>query len=615
MKNIIRKTTLAVATAVSAFAIVSCDDVFDPAIENQLDEDMIFSRPVSAWNMLGNAYISLPFNTLPESDYATDDCVNNNESNAWHRMGANWTKNSDPTNQWTDRYKVIQYLNLFLSRVDEVKFSIKDPITNQMFIDHAKGEAYAMRALNFFYLLRNHAGPVNGILMGVPIKTEYETGAANFNVARNTLSECVEFILDDINKALSYLPYENGNVSSADENEFIKKYVKMYDGNTKAAMQSYAQTFGDDQKGKMCGRYVIALRAKMMLWAASPAFSAASGVKWEDAAKYCAEVIGDAKIAGLDPNGHNWFTNYSRITNLEQNVNDPEFIWRSNKEDNGTKNDGSNEWEQDSEVKHFPKSLYGNGRCNPTQNLVDAFPMLNGYPITDSRSGYDKDNIYANRDPRLADAILKNGDAWGASQTPIVTGSYSENTDGINRKSGESTRTGYYLKKLLRSDVNLGSTKVTQYHIYPRFRMTEFYLSYAEAANEAWGPTGTGSYGMSALDIIKAIRNRAGVGTEYVDEVAAKGTEAFRELIKNERRIEFCFENQRLYDLRRWLDLPKLKSITLQGIDFKSSDPKDYEIITIQNEYRNYEDYMNYAPIPNSEILKFSNLQQNDGWN
>ncbi len=139
--------------------------------------------------------------------------------------------------------------------------------------------------------------------------------------------------------------------------------------------------------------------------------------------------------------------------------------------------------------------------------------------------------------------------------------------------------------------------------------MTEIYLAYAEAANEAWGPTGRGSFAFSAYDIIKAIRTRAGVGTNNGDpylEQVKNNKEQMRQLIRNERRLELCFEGFRFWDLRRW---DENFTIPARGISITNNS---YDIITVEN--RVFEPYMQYGPIPYSEILKYSNLQQNNGW-
>ena len=285
------------------------------------------------------------------------------------------------------------------------------------------------------------------------------------------------------------------------------------------------------------------------------------------------------------------------MKNLKNGSNPPEIIWRSTR----------NAEEIDDEKNNFPPSLYGNGRTNPTQNLVDAFPDAKGYPITDARSEYDESNPYANRDPRLAKYIIYNGATAGVENKVIKTGS-SSGDDGIGRRDA-STRTGYYMKKMLRMTANCNpssTSKVTKYSCKARF--TEFFLDYAEAANEAWGPKNPGTHAYSAYDVIKAIRHRAGLTDDtYLDECAGDQAK-MRELIRNERRLELCFEGFRFWDLRRWNQLDKLTSV--QGIDWNN----DTFTILPNVEERHFDSYMNYGYIPYSEALKYSNLHQNKGW-
>ena len=83
-----------------------------------------------------------------------------------------------------------------------------------------------------------------------------------------------------------------------------------------------------------------------------------------------------------------------------------------------------------------------------------------------------------------------------------------------------------------------------------------------------------------------------------------------RELIRNERRIELCFENRRFWDLRRW------KANLNEGAKGMQIDKVDgalvYKVIPV--EARSYKDYMYHGPVPYGEVIKWSNLQQNQGW-
>ena len=171
-----------------------------------------------------------------------------------------------------------------------------------------------------------------------------------------------------------------------------------------------------------------------------------------------------------------------------------------------------------------------------------------------------------------------------------------------------STRKGYYLKKLLRQDVNANPNQIAdQEHFETHIRYTEIYLNYAEAANEAWGPNGSGKFGYSAKDVIAAIRKRAGITQPdgYINSINDK--ETMRKLIQNERRLELCFEGFRFWDLRRWKeDLTE----SVKGVRISLSGEYSY----FEVEKRNYNnDYMHYGPVPNNEVVRFD-IQQNKGW-
>lgn len=594
MKYINKVSALAL---VSALAFTSCDDLFEPALENVHDLDYMAVDANFAAGVLGNAYRLMPYSIAPASDFATDDAVTNESSSSYLKMATGgWTSQMDPMSQWKDRFNAIEYINIFLEHVDEVHFAENE--NRQVLFNHIfKGDAYGMRAIQLFYALRAHAGLTSdGEMLGVPVLTKFIDASSDCNIPRNTLKECIAQIMNDIDSAMVYLPAEYKDItkfselSDEDYNKLVKKLAEK--SSNAADPSDYTAAYGKHMMGKVCGNILKAFRAQVALWAASPAYADYSGVTMADAAKYAADVIGDKKVVADALKF--WMLDAG---SLESGVNGPESIWQTNVEDH-----------LDRESDFFPPSADGKGRCNPTQNLVDAFYTTDGYPITDSRSCYDPSNPYANRDGRLAAYVVVNGDKIGG-KTINTTTNVSGNIDGLNHTAEYSTRTGYYLKKNLHPDVNVtNGTKQKAYDI--RIRWTELFLVFAEAANEAVGPNASVSgSSQTAYDIVKQLRERAGicVGAQdpYLDE-CAKSKEKMRELIRNERRLELCFENHRFYDLRRWK-----ANLNETATGMKIGDGT-YEKIDVEK--REYKDFMYYGPIPYSEIMKYNALKQNQGW-
>ena len=585
---------------IPALLFVGCDDVFDPAIENHREVEELYGEPGLAQGLLGNAYIGNPLGGWSFNDVATDDAVSNDINNNYRRAATGqWTSSNNPFERWRNYRASIQYINLFLDIVDDVEWA-KDSLVAEMFRDRLKGDAHGMRALYSYHLLLAHAGWTDdGKLMGFPIITEPQDIDSEFNVPRNTFEECVQHIYDDVQIAVELLPAKYGDVT--DLNQVPEKYR-----NKEITVSQYSRVFGNNTRNRMSASVAEAIRAQVTLLAASPAYSDGATYTWEDAANQMAVVLdrlGADPVSEIDPTGLTWYANSGDITNLQSGINPKEILWRGGREQN-----------RSLEEDNYPPTLFGRGRINPTQNLVDAFPMANGYPILDPASGYDEQDPYTDRDPRLATYIIYNGSIAGPSDAVITTAADGSTNDALNRETGSSTRTGYYLKKLLRQDVNANPSGPTdQYHYKPFIRYTEIFLGYAEAANEAWGPTGAGGNGYSAYDVVKAIRERAGVGLANNDaylESIKNDKDAMRELIRNERRLELCFEGHRFWDLRRWkVPLEKLNE-PAKGIRISGGN----HTVLPQVERRAYKDYMYHGPIPYEETLKFSELEQNKGW-
>jgi len=572
--------------------VVSSCSLLEPENDNHSTFDRVFKEPTFAEGLLIRAYTYVPTNGYRWDEVATDDAVTNDKLNSYTRIATGeWSALYNPQNLWDNCNRGILYINQFLSIVDDINWKWTNPEQNVLFARRLKGEAYALRGLLKYYLLRNHGGiGSNGELLGTPIYNEFLQTAEEFSLPRPSFADGVNSAYADITESLKYLPMDYGNIATMADLPAGFTEVETVD--------SYNTVFGDIYLQRISGRIAKAFKARIALLAASPAFNPNSDVTlWTNAANYNADLLKDINgVAGLDATGHLFYLK-TQVDNALLTSGDkkdlPEILWRRPIATSRTR-----------EVDNFPPTLYGNGDVNPTQNLVDAFPMANGYPITDVKSAYNPANPYAGRDPRFAQCIVYNGSKLKNTTINTTISGSDDALDAVQT----STRTGYYMKKLLREDVNANPAAPSdQQHYDTHIRYTELFLNYAEAANEAWGPTSGGPNAFSAKDVIAAIRKRAGITQpdNYLLSITDKAQ--MRDLIRNERRLELCFESFRFWDLRRWKeDLTQpAKGVRIEG--------STYTYFTVEN--RSYDNsYMHYGPIPDKEILKFS-LIQNKGWN
>lgn len=567
----------------------ACETMLEPIDDNHGTIDRLYQNPQWAEGLLVTAYVKLPTANLSFNDVATDDAVINDKLNNYRRMATGeWSALFNPVNQWDNCISAILYLNKFKSFIDEVAWKWTSPAQNALYVRRFYGEMYALKALFEYHLLVTVGGVgTDNKLLGIPIIDDFLDVDDNFNIPRATFAESVNKIYTDIDKALEYL--------TMDDYKNITDASQLPPGFTGVNIADYNDVFGNRVQQRISGRILKALRARVALLAASPAFNASDVALWEKAANYSGDLLSSINgISGLDPNGHQFYdaTRVNAI-NLASNKDQAEMVWRSVISNTNTR-----------ERAQFPPSLFGNGNVNPTQNLVDAFPMKNGYPVTHPSAGFDPASPYANRDPRLTLYIAYNGNKISNKVISTGVGGGSDAKDSIQT----STRTGYYMKKLLREDVNLNPVSTTtQKHYEVHMRYTEFFLNYAEAANEAWGPDGKGTFAFSPRDVLAAIRKRAGITQpdNYLASITSK--EDMRTLIRNERRLELCFEGFRFWDLRRW---KSSLTETAKGININQS------VMTVVDvEPRAYNnDFMHYGPLPDREVVKYNALVQNKGW-
>ena len=246
---------------------------------------------------------------------------------------------------------------------------------------------------------------------------------------------------------------------------------------------------------------------------------------------------------------------------------------------------------------------------SPSQELVDAYIMKNGKSINEAGSGYDENNIAANRDPRLAATVVYHGYNWvnpdNSTQTIYIKpGSTPAGASGSNEYStaGQGTATGYYWRKYWDPNNTSGLNNGTNIHLV---RYAEVLLNYAEAQQSlgqmtavVWDKT------------IRALRVRAGF-TE-AGALDFPGTANMTQIIRNERRVELAMEGLRIDDIRRW----KIAEMVLNGWLHGAK----YGDVSVDNGYlrvqlRQFDPAKHYLwPIPPSERALNSNISQNPNY-
>ncbi|WP_423126819.1 RagB/SusD family nutrient uptake outer membrane protein [Gaoshiqia sp. Z1-71] len=361
----------------------------------------------------------------------------------------------------------------------------------------------------------------------------------------------------------------------------------------------------------------LAFKAKALVYAASEFATMQPGARndlWDDAALAADEAIrlAEANDYGLAPIDKYYYI----FKENEEEVYTKEILY-------GRRYDhtwGSNSYKQ---RYRPPGQLSGQYATAPNQTLVDCFEMqATGLPVSDPASGYNPQDPYAGRDPRFAESIIRNQQVVmgrtmqifdkDETKTPATFGS----TDLVYTAGQVSmgyTKTGYYNNKWMGRTFNAN----LDMH-YPEIRMSEVYLLFAEAANEAWAsPTQRNTAcKYSAEEAVNIVRTRA-----QMPDVASKflNKDDFRERVRNERRVELCFEDNRLFDIRRWYiaHLPENRDIWKMEIAKVAKDathPTGFRYTPRLYKQRVFEERHYLFVIKLDDTNIGPNFKQNPGW-
>lgn len=575
----------------SIFLILAVAALFLMGCQKQLNykEYVIYDKDYiqQAFNNVGG-FMTTAYNVL-EYDYgnyssgamlasATDESEYSVRGNAIEDFyNGGWTAANPKSATWDNMYKGISTCNLVLSEMQGLTFdelALNKDYPQQMYrYKNYQYDARFMRALFYFNLVRQY-GDVPMVEPGMSL-TEINS------LSRTPADQVFQFIISEC----------------ADiQDKIIKDHTDLGD---------YA--LNEAETGRADQLAVLALKARAALYWASPLFNAGNDKeRWHNAAKYYKELVAacDARGKKLTPKYEDtWsYQNYTTPAIVQEII----FARRTSANNQAESYNYPAGIEKAASITDVDNIVGAN--C-PTQNLVDAFDMKNGKPITDPSSGYDEKDPYKDRDPRLDLIVAVNGKQWpGYSGAPKLQ-TYVGGANG-QPLLGAST-TGYYLKKLLNGTIDLRSTSRyrNSYHTYVLFRMGGIYLDYAEAVFRYLGGADATSseFPESAAALASKTRVRAGMPAFE----SGMGNDQFWERYKNERMVELAFENHRFWDVRRWKEADKYfkgiteMEITQDGAGFK---------YTRKNVARQWDDKMYLFPIPQSERMKNPNLSQNPGW-
>jgi hypothetical protein len=410
-----------------------------------------------------------------------------------------------------------------------------------------KGEVRFVRAFHHFRLM-NWFGDI-------PLLTKDVSPDEAKAVTRTPKADVLKFILDELDAAAQVLPTRD-QYSAADRGRITKGAAK-------------------------------ALKARVLLY---------QGDRMAEVAAICEDLMNNQGANGT----YSLVNNYSNIFS-PTNENNSEVILDLQYVPN------VRTWGEYIDFAPISVGARGNNMA-PTQELVNNYITLNGKAINEAGSGYDENDPYSNRDPRLAATIVYDRAVWrnpnGSNQTIYIKPGTDPDPGRKNeyQPAGQGTATGYYWRKYYDPTATGGFNSGLNLIL---IRYADVLLMYAEAKNalgqmteEVWNKT------------VRPIRARAG----FTDPAALSypGNTNMTSIIRNERRVEFAMEGLRIDDIRRW----KIAETVLNGWAHgaKFGDPSvDNGYLRVQ--LRAFDAARNYLwPIPASELSLSTNLSQNPNY-
>ncbi|HEY8916612.1 MAG TPA: RagB/SusD family nutrient uptake outer membrane protein [Chitinophaga sp.] len=574
------------ATAL-CFTTACKKDFLDQKTLSAIDETAVFQDSTRSLGVINNLYSSLgiSFNPRRFNNTGLDAACDESEPIAdptiytYKISSGGINANNVDRGLWTTTFQMLRIANIFLKNKDSIPVSDATK-------DYWAGQVRFLRAWYLFTLLKHYGGIP---LIGDKIFGDNE----KIDVPRSSFDDCIKYLTTELDAAAAALPL------------------------------SYRA--GDVNQLKVTKGAALAVKARMLLYAASPLFN--SGPRADDPERLLTfpdadparwKLASDAAKAVINLGVYSLYTASATplYTLFLQNTPQPEHVlvywqpWTTGNNfyveasANPTSRGGMNGW---AGTKYFP-----------TQELVDEFDMINGMRITDPASGYPGigNDMYRNRDPRLTYTVHYNGSirmmgSLGDQPVNTYTGvipsgnaaATSASLDGIYTSTG--TLTGYFRYKMC----NGGGGEL--YRPWVVMRYAEVLLNAAEATNEYEGPTA------EVYDWLKMIRSRAGIieGENSLYGLKPGMTkDEMREAIWHERRVELAFEEHRFWDVRRWKIAPRTENAETHGMEITraANGSFSYRVIGIRKHV--FTEAMYFWPVPQSELTKSPALKQTPGY-
>lgn len=619
MKNKIIASVLVLVTLVS-----SCKKFLDVVPDNVATIDNAFTMRSQAEKFLFTCYSYMPKDAEPGQNPAItggDEYWRPiNHADAMFPIARGLQNKVTPIGAtWNGMYRALRDCNIFLENIDKV------PDMSQEEKARWIGEVKALKAYYHFILVRMY-GPVPLVRVNLPIDANTE----ETRVYREHVDTCFNYIVQLLDEAAATLPNEVETPS---------------------------------QLGRIIKPVAVSLKAKVLVTAASPLYNgnpeqiqvkgkdgmvlfdaAYKKEKWDravvaarEAIELC-EQLGHALYTYNEANtlSPSMVTQLSNRNVITESFN-TEIIWANTQ--------SKSAYIQSISQAHLDPAGSSNTRVkdnlSPTLKIAELFYTKNGVPINEDKTwpyntryalriGKDAEKLYMkpgytsielnfDREERYYANLGFDGGAWYGQ------GRYDQNNmwyvqakfGQVQGKASEEfgSMTGFWPKKLVyfRNILDQNTYSQTLYP-WPLIRLADLYLLYAEALNESEGP------GPEAYKYINLVRERAGLPTVQeswtnysVNPGKFTSKDGLREIIQQERLIEFSFEGQRFWDLRRWKTAPVEMNKALRSWNLRQKEPINYYVpITIINQSFGLKDY--FWPIAENDIIVNPNLVQNPGW-